>query len=199
MKVVVQRVVDGDSVHVVRKRGLWSLLFPGRPISVRLFGIDAPELSQPYGRQARDELDRMAGGTLDLEVRDTDRYGRTVGILRDSRGRNLNLQMVERGMAHAFRRYGTIRGIVQAERRAREGRRGLWRDRSVETPWAHRSAERAGAAGALRMRRWIRRILLLLILVLAALALWLVPQAGEWLVRMAELGLDLLRQAMASG
>ena len=141
MKVSVQRVVDGDSVHVVRKRGLWSLLFPSRPISVRLFGIDAPELSQPYGREAREALDRMASGTLDLEVRDTDKYGRTVGILRDSRGRNLNLQMVERGMAHAFLRYGTMRGIVQAESRAREGRRGLWRDRSVETPWAHRRAE----------------------------------------------------------
>ena len=38
----VQRVVDGDTVHVVRMKA-------GKKFKVRLTGIDAPEKNQPYG------------------------------------------------------------------------------------------------------------------------------------------------------
>ena len=42
---VVQRVVDGDTIHVET--------IDGKKYKVRLLGIDAPELSQPYGMASK--------------------------------------------------------------------------------------------------------------------------------------------------
>uniref|UniRef100_A0A453E3S8 TNase-like domain-containing protein n=1 Tax=Aegilops tauschii subsp. strangulata TaxID=200361 RepID=A0A453E3S8_AEGTS len=47
---------------------------------VRLRGIDAPENSMPYGREAKEELVKLVQGrTLKISIYDTDRYGRLVG------------------------------------------------------------------------------------------------------------------------
>ena len=121
MRVRVERVIDGDSLLVARDRGLAGMLFGGGTVEVRLFGIDAPELGQSFGFEARSALEGMSRGPLTLKARSKDRYGRTVGTLMDSRGRSVNLMMVEAGFAHAFTRLGTIRGVREAERRARAG------------------------------------------------------------------------------
>jgi endonuclease YncB( thermonuclease family) len=43
-------------------------------------GIDAPENSMPYGKEAKEELLKLVQGrTLKISVYDTDRYGRLVG------------------------------------------------------------------------------------------------------------------------
>jgi hypothetical protein len=43
-------------------------------------GIDAPENSMPYGKEAKEELVKLVQGrTLKISVYDTDRYGRLVG------------------------------------------------------------------------------------------------------------------------
>jgi endonuclease YncB( thermonuclease family) len=43
-------------------------------------GIDAPENSMPYGKEAKEELVNLVQGrTLKISVYDTDRYGRLVG------------------------------------------------------------------------------------------------------------------------
>ncbi len=60
-----------------------TLLIAGnRSIKVRLAGIDAPELDQPYGQQAQQALSRL---TLHKEARiesaGPDKYGRTLGTV----------------------------------------------------------------------------------------------------------------------
>jgi endonuclease YncB( thermonuclease family) len=43
-------------------------------------GIDAPENSMPYGKEAKEELVKLVQGrTLKISVYDTDWYGRLVG------------------------------------------------------------------------------------------------------------------------
>lgn len=43
-------------------------------------GIDAPESSMPYGKEAKQELVRLVQGkVLKIHVYDSDRYGRLVG------------------------------------------------------------------------------------------------------------------------
>ena len=129
MRVRVERVIDGDSLLVARDRGLAGMLFGGGTVEVRLFGIDAPELGQSFGFEARSALEGMSRGPLTLKARSKDRYGRTVGTLMDSRGRSVNLMMVEAGFAHAFsarrapRRLGRARprdamGLPARRRRA---------------------------------------------------------------------------------
>ena len=180
MKVRVTRVVDGDSLVVARRRWFNFMLKP-RPFAVRLYAIDAPELSQPYGAEARDEMRRMARGSLRLDVVNTDRYGRAVGVVyRRNRKKSLNHAIVAAGLAYSYQRYGKLAGIVEAEARARKRRRGMWKSGESQTrPWDHRrgvmpeTGERKGG--------WRRRLAAALVLVVAILlgSLWVWISWGE--------------------
>jgi micrococcal nuclease len=97
--VPVVRVVDGDTIHV--RRG-------GRDVTVRLIGIDAPEIGW-YGGEAEcfgARAGEFARGLLDGErVRlefDRDRidpYGRTLAYVYLDDGRMANVVLVRRGSA----------------------------------------------------------------------------------------------------
>ena len=133
-RVRVHRVVDGDSLEV-KYSGFFSFL--RRPFAVRLYAIDAPELAQPYGAEARNELASLVGrGGIRMEEVATDRYGRRVGLLyRSRRGRqqSINLMMVRSGMAYWYQRYGgQDLGFPGAEEDARRQRLGVWRDQRRE-------------------------------------------------------------------
>ena len=89
--VKVDRVVDGDTIVLIDKT------------RVRLHGIDTPERDQPYGKQATGALDALIETKVFVEEKDTDRYGRSVGVLYTPEGLNVNLEMVCGG--HAWRKH----------------------------------------------------------------------------------------------
>jgi endonuclease YncB( thermonuclease family) len=109
---------------------------------VRLHGIDAPELGQPFGRVARDRLAELVKGkTITVTTHGKDRYGRTIGsvaIEHDDVGHRL----VAEGLAWHYTRYSKDAGLAAAERDARAARRGLWADRDPVPPWEWRVSER---------------------------------------------------------
>ena len=179
-RIRIRRVIDGDSLEV-KYDGWFSFL--RRPFPVRLYGIDAPELAQPYGREAREQLASLVRRRgVRMDAMSVDRYGRTVGLLYPSRrGREpINVAMVRSGMAYWYRRYGgRDLGFPEAEAEAITKRRGVWRDgRRARRPWDYRAdMRRAG-----NRRRWRRRfftrlvIAVVVLIVLAATLLF-----GEWL------------------
>ena len=179
-KIRIRRVIDGDSLEV-KYAGLFSFL--RRPFPVRLYGIDAPELAQPYGRESRDQLASLVRrGGIRMEVRATDRYGRTVGLLYPrQRGREpINVAMVRSGMAYWYRRYGgRDLGFPEAEAEAQSKRRGVWKDgRRARRPWDHRADIRR----ARDRRRWRRRFFTrLLIAAIVLIILAAVLLARNWL------------------
>lgn len=128
------QVVDGDSLSV-------------GGISVRLFGIDAPEGKQTCdrggdqwacGEEAASQL-RMLVGSNVVECRGQgiDTYGRTVAVCRAD-GFELNKTMVEQGWATAFRKYS--QEYVVEEMRAKAERRGIWSS-SFALPEDYRMAQ----------------------------------------------------------
>ena len=173
-RVKISRVVDGDSLEV-QYAGLYGRL-RRRPFAVRLYAIDAPELSQPDGAAARAHLQSLVRrGGIRMELMDTDRYGRRVALLyrgRRGRRRSLNLAMVQDGMAHWYRRYGGRElGFDRAEAEARARRRGIWRHRAgAQRPWDYRAEQRRRRTAGQRARRPLRRLTLaaILLLILAA-------------------------------
>jgi micrococcal nuclease len=116
---VVTHVTDGDTVWV-RPAGAASA------VQVRLQGLDAPEICQAFGAQARDALSaRVLHRPVRVAVRATDVYGRTVGRV-SLQGQDLGGWLVAGGYAwsaHYQRRAGPY---AQEENAAREARRGLW-------------------------------------------------------------------------
>lgn len=133
----VERVKDGDS---------FAAEYRGRKVEVRLFGIDAPEREQPHARKSRaiaQEL--LEGQTLELVIKDTDRYGRLVAEAYVAGSvDSVNLQLVQKGAAWVYRRYSEDATLLAAERTASRERRGLWRlpQEQRMAPWLWRNNNR---------------------------------------------------------
>jgi len=114
-------------------------------VRMRLAGIDAPERRQLYGTRARQALSALAfGRSAQIEVEDTDRYGRSVGRVRVG-GLEVNAEMVRRGAAWVYVRYNRDPALVPLEAEARAAGRGLWALPEGERvpPWEWRAAKRA--------------------------------------------------------
>lgn len=138
-------VTDGDTIDV-----LWE----GRPLRVRLWGVDAPEKQQAFGMAAKGWTSSQTfGRTLLVDVRDVDRYGRAVGWVSLPDGRVLNEEIVRSGYAWWYRHFAEHeKKLAQLESQARSARRGLWSAPSPEPPWQFRRSHRAGNSPA--YRRW---------------------------------------------
>ena len=80
-------VVDGDTIRIGR-------------VSLRLAGIDAPELDHPWGQKAKWELARLCKGqTITAQIEPMMSYDRLVATCYLPDGRDLSAEMVRMGLA----------------------------------------------------------------------------------------------------
>lgn len=151
MNVIVERVVDGDTV-IVRDGD--------SRLRVRLAYIDAPELKQPYGKEAKQYLEMLiadACGPEDrcldqtkLFVEGEDQYGRVVGRLWTGKHGALDLAMLSAGFAWVYEKYAKpprisekfADGLRRRQEEARAQKAGLWAQDDPEPPWNWRKRHR---------------------------------------------------------
>ena len=127
----VKSVHDGDSINVYGPGDL--------VINIRLYGIDAPESKQPFGYQAKKRLSKLVSRkTLNIEPVDTDRYNRTVALVRLEDGTLVNQIMVEDGLAWVYDQYchkeDLCQHLQELQARARQERLGLWAESDPQRP-----------------------------------------------------------------
>ncbi|MDB9529934.1 thermonuclease family protein [Oscillatoria sp. CS-180] len=121
-----------------------------REIKIRLCGIDAPEIEQPMGIEARDHwrnlIDQGDGTLIVLQV-ERDRYGRTVAeifvpLTSTEEEMSLTGQMVLDGFAYHYERYSDTcpNGSVLARvgEQAKAAKLGVWADTNAVKPWDYR-------------------------------------------------------------
>lgn len=128
----VVRIADGDT---------FTLLVEEKQYRIRLYGVDAPETKggQPYSQKAKDYLASMiAGRTVQVEVKDTDRYGRYLGVVSTTDIKNVNLEMLRSGMAWHYSYYDNTTAYKSAQQQAQKGRKGLWIAPSPINPYEWR-------------------------------------------------------------
>jgi micrococcal nuclease len=102
-------------------------------MKIRIFGIDAPEMDQPGGEEAKRKMAEMVKGRrIRVESVETDAYGRTVARVYAGAS-DLGAAMVAGG--YALARCAPYR---PAEARARRKSLGLWRNGGIEDPAAWR-------------------------------------------------------------
>ena len=112
-------VVDGDTVRVRPLPG-------GEPVSVRVNGIDAPEICQDGGSTARDALKRRAlGQRVVVHGVGRDDYGRLLAqvVMDDD---DLGGWMVETGHAWSYRYRGQPGPYAAQQHRAQAAGRGIF-------------------------------------------------------------------------
>lgn len=136
------RVLDGDTVEVLRQTSAGP-----RPVRVRLWGIDCPEKSQAYGQRAKQFTSAFTfGKATNVDVKDTDRYGRSVALVTVA-GRPLNAELVKAGFAWWYRQYApAATDLHELESAARAARRGLWADPAPVPPWEYRHKPKGSSA-----------------------------------------------------
>ena len=122
-------VADGDTITV---------LLDKQQHRIRLEGIDAPEGHQDFGSKAKKVLsDKVFGKDVLVKWTRRDKYRRILGhiYLGD---RFINLELVQEGMAWHYKQYSKDRALAQAEREAKEAKRGLWAQPNPIPPWEFR-------------------------------------------------------------
>lgn len=116
---IVNHVSDGDTVWIRPSGG-------GRPRPLRIEGIDAPEICQAWGRQARDALAaRVLHRRVTVNTTAVDDYRRPLGRLA-LEGQDVGQWLVQRGHAWSYRFRRDAGPYAAQERRARSRRAGLW-------------------------------------------------------------------------
>ena len=129
-------VADGDTITVLEDK---------TQVKVRLHGVDAPEKAQDFGTVSRTfAADQCFGKDVSVEVTDTDRYGRKVGIVTLPDGEVLNHLLVEAGLAHWYEEYAPKDATLKRlQQEAKAEKRGLWSRPDAVAPWEFRKKKRA--------------------------------------------------------
>lgn len=123
----VTHVSDGDTLWVRPQSG-------GAPRSVRLDGIDAPELCQTHGEAARAALvGRVLGQTVQVRVRQHDDFGRALARVSLHR-QDVGGWLVSQGHAWSYRYRGRAGPYAAQESQARARRLGLFQQGHPELP-----------------------------------------------------------------
>jgi endonuclease YncB( thermonuclease family) len=123
-------VLDGDTVVAVRNSTP-----PGK---IRLADIDAPEIAQPGGMEAKKALSEIVlHKSVAIIGEAFDKYGRLVAQLSVD-GKQVNELMVRSGMAWEYSHFHQNRRYVALQSEAQAARRGIWSQIAPLPPWQWR-------------------------------------------------------------
>ena len=128
----VSRVIDGDTIELLAKTSKENPYNHITKLKIRLYGIDAPELKQAYGKEAKEYLSALVlKQEVGLIIENKDKYDRFVGTI-FLKGQDINKEMVKNGYAHAYESYSTKYLAQQAD--AKMFKLGLFKDENAIKP-----------------------------------------------------------------
>jgi len=139
----VLRIIDGDTVVVVDS--------DGQKLRIRLLGIDTPEKNQRFGYESSAYLKKILNKQSVTIISSPDKnkpytlgyYKRIIGKI-FLNGRDINLEMIQKGMAWHFKKYKKSQPMNdrysynKAEVNARKKNIGLWKNENPLPPWKWR-------------------------------------------------------------
>lgn len=135
LKAKVVKISDGDTFT--------ALLDNDQKIRVRLHGIDCPEKGQDFGNVAKEYISNLiAGKSVTILPTKTDRYGRTVAIVKVDTT-NVNESLLRAGLAWHYKEYDHTARWTDLENQARNHHRKIWSAKDPTPPWQWRKRKRA--------------------------------------------------------
>lgn len=129
MTAKVRAVTDGDTLVIARNGGVRV---------VDLVGIDAPELSQDFGIEARDAIRQWTKGKkVSVELLGAEGSATAARITVD--GKDLAASLVSAGLAWATKD-ANGEALKAAQEKARAASEGLWAKANPTAPWDYRAS-----------------------------------------------------------
>ena len=138
------KVSDGDTLNIQKVE---NGKFVGEMLRIRMYGMDAPEKTQDYGSESRQALEKLVTGkNLSVEVKNKDRYGRTVAIIY-ANGKNVNEEMVKTGNAWWYQEYAKKdMQFEEYQKNAKQKKLGIFSRKGYTEPWNYRKEKKAAAS-----------------------------------------------------
>lgn len=128
------KVKDGDTIVIPDS------LFTQH--TIRVADIDAPEKGQPFSTVAKNFVSaEIFGKTVFVNKTDTDRYGRTIGMVLYE-NKNLSKELLIHGLAWHYKYFSKDQELSELELKAKENRIGLWSDNHPINPYNWRKGVR---------------------------------------------------------
>ena len=126
---LVVQVFDGDTYKVLEN---------GKFTIIRLVNVDAPELSQYYGKTVKACVSKLIlARIVKLEIYGKDRYGRTLAIVTID-NMQLDSLLISKGWAWNYLPYSHHLYLSTYEAKARKSNAGLWKCKNNIPPWEWR-------------------------------------------------------------
>jgi len=124
-------VQDGDTID---------LLDRDQKYTIRLDGIDAPEIDQAFGQSAKKfTTDLCLGAVVTADISSKDKYGRGIAIVTLPDSTCLNEALLAAGLAWHYKLFNMDRTYAELEKSAKEKKLGLWDDENPTSPWKYRN------------------------------------------------------------
>ena len=123
-------VLDGDSILVEHD---------GQTERIDLWGVDCPELGQPFGQQARQfTASKVLGQAVRVRIK-SHHKGHTFAWVDSGPGSTLNEELVGSGLAWFYPKQSSDTLLLPLlQDTARQDKRGLWVEKDPITPWQWR-------------------------------------------------------------
>ena len=129
------KIADGDTFTL--------LVNENEQVKIRIDGIDAPEKKQDFGNRAKEYLSSMIWNQeLTIKVTKKDKYGRSIGKVSTPEIPDVGLEMIKAGFAWQYRDFNHDEAYAEAERLARENKKGLWIYKNPTRPQDFRKESR---------------------------------------------------------
>ena len=137
------QVLKGRAVGITDGDTFTLLVNGNEQVKIRIDGIDAPEKKQAFGNRAKEYLSGMIWEQeLTVNVTKKDKWKRSIGKVSTPEIQDVGLEMIKAGCAWQYREYTNDASYAEAERLARESKKGLWLDKNPIRPQDFRKEHR---------------------------------------------------------
>jgi micrococcal nuclease len=126
---IVTHVIDGDT---------YKIFYASKFQTVRLLNVDAPEIGQYFGTNAKDSVTKLLlGRTVNAALYKKDLYGRQLVSIQ-LKGINFDSLLLARGWATFYYKYSNNKMLAATEATAKLQCTGIWQCFNNVPPWIWR-------------------------------------------------------------
>jgi micrococcal nuclease len=131
-------VLNGKVTSVIDGNTFEMLADDNESYKIMLFGIDCPELGQPFGEKAKKFLEKMIlNKNVTVSIQGKNRWGNRLGIVLIEGTIDPRYDLLESGLAWTAER-DPIQDLETIKEKAREKGKGLWKEKDPTPPWIYR-------------------------------------------------------------